>query len=77
MICPDVNALFQLKDMPEQCFYGVFDGHSGIDAADFASVNLICNLTRHKQFLTDIEKAMKDAFLQTDRDFCAKARAEV
>ena len=55
----------------------MFDGHSGVDAADFSAANLICNIVRHKQFPTDIESAMKDGFIQTDTDFCTKAVVEV
>ena len=55
----------------------MFDGHSGVDAADFSAANLLCNTVRHKQFPMDIECAMKDAFIQTDTEFCTKAAVEV
>lgn len=76
IVCTDWNALFQVKDAPDQSFYGVFDGHSGVEAADYASVNVICNLARNPHLSSDVQKAMREAFMDTDDRFCLKSRAE-
>ena len=55
----------------------MFDGHSGVDAADYACLNVVCNLTRNANFSSDIQKALREAFMETDEQFCMKARAEV
>ncbi|KAE9596051.1 hypothetical protein Lal_00030729 [Lupinus albus] len=52
-------------------FFGVFDGHGGAKAAEFAANNLKNNvldevMTTHKE---DIQEAVKRGYLNTDSDF--------
>ncbi|KAG6538892.1 probable protein phosphatase 2C 57 [Zingiber officinale] len=50
-------------------FYGVFDGHGGKHAADFACSNLPRFLLEDEDFPGEIERAVASAFLQTDSAF--------
>ncbi|CAD5186689.1 unnamed protein product [Musa acuminata subsp. malaccensis] len=50
-------------------FYGVFDGHGGKHAADFACSNLPRFLLEDEDFPGEIERAVASAFLQTDTAF--------
>ncbi|XP_020575120.1 probable protein phosphatase 2C 27 [Phalaenopsis equestris] len=50
-------------------FYGVFDGHGGIDAASFVRENLLKFIIEDHNFPNSVEKAMKSAFVMTDHAF--------
>ncbi|XP_047972196.1 probable protein phosphatase 2C 57 isoform X1 [Salvia hispanica] len=50
-------------------FYGVFDGHGGKHAADFACYNLPRFIVEDGDFPQDIERVLSSAFLQTDAAF--------
>ncbi|CAJ2643474.1 unnamed protein product [Trifolium pratense] len=50
-------------------FYGVFDGHGGKQAADFACNHLPKFILEDKDFPVDIERIVSSAFLQTDNAF--------
>lgn len=50
-------------------FYGVFDGHGGKHAADFACNHLPKFILEDKDFPVDIERIVASAFLQTDYAF--------
>ncbi|XP_048436387.1 probable protein phosphatase 2C 22 isoform X2 [Pyrus x bretschneideri] len=50
-------------------FYGVFDGHGGKHAADFASSHLPKFIFEDEDFPTDIERVVTSAFLHTDTAF--------
>lgn len=54
-----------------QAFFGIFDGHGGAKAAEFAAENLDKNIidevmTRGEN---EIEEAVKQGYLNTDSDF--------
>ena len=53
----------------EYTYLGVFDGHGGVHAANFAKENLLDEITKQKGFWsndeTQILKAIKDGFLST------------
>ncbi|KAJ9167785.1 hypothetical protein P3X46_019380 [Hevea brasiliensis] len=53
-------------------FYGVFDGHGGKHAADFACLHLPKFIVEDEDFPREIERVVASAFLQTDAAF-AKA----
>ncbi|XP_031373444.1 probable protein phosphatase 2C 22 [Punica granatum] len=53
-------------------FYGVFDGHGGKHAADYACCHLLRIILEDEDFPHEIEKVISSAFLQTDAAF-AKA----
>ncbi|CAK8562090.1 unnamed protein product [Lathyrus sativus] len=50
-------------------FYGVFDGHGGKHAADFACNHLPKFILEDTNFPVDIERIVASAFLQTDNAF--------
>lgn len=50
-------------------FYGVFDGHGGKHAADFACYNLPRYIVEDDDFPQDVERVLSSAFLQTDTAF--------
>ncbi|XP_047340713.1 probable protein phosphatase 2C 22 isoform X2 [Impatiens glandulifera] len=50
-------------------FYGVFDGHGGKHAADFACHHLPRLIVEDEDFPHEIERAVAAAFLQTDNAF--------
>ncbi|KAK4485852.1 hypothetical protein RD792_008500 [Penstemon davidsonii] len=50
-------------------FYGVFDGHGGKHAADFACYHLPRLIAEDENFPHEIDKVISSAFLQTDTAF--------
>ena len=57
-------------------YYAVFDGHGGVEAAKYASVQLHSLLARRLQSQQP-KQALHDAFLETDRMFVSRAKREV
>ncbi|XP_044469427.1 probable protein phosphatase 2C 47 [Mangifera indica] len=47
-------------------FYGVFDGHGGIDAATFTKTNILKFIVEDDHFPACIKKAVKSAFAKAD-----------
>ncbi|GFT19091.1 hypothetical protein NPIL_208171 [Nephila pilipes] len=72
----DLNLLLDLKDAPAHSYYAVFDGHSGVDAASYASAHLHVNIVKHPAFLTDTETAIAEAYKITDENFLKKCSEE-
>lgn len=62
---------YGLENLPDgpSAFYGVFDGHGGKHAADFACYHLPKFIVEDEDFPGDIEKVVASAFLQTDVAF--------
>ncbi|XP_075522550.1 putative protein phosphatase 2C 22 [Primulina tabacum] len=56
-------------DERPRAFYGVFDGHGGKHAADFACYHLPRFIAEDEDFPLDIERVIASAFLQTDTAF--------
>ncbi|KAL4645742.1 hypothetical protein ACB092_02G256000 [Castanea dentata] len=50
-------------------FYGVFDGHGGIDAALFIKKNILNYIVEDSNFPTGTKKAVKNAFVKADHAF--------
>ncbi|KAJ4731570.1 Protein phosphatase 2C [Rhynchospora pubera] len=69
--CDDFSKDYGIQDFDEEpsAFYGVFDGHGGKHAADFACSNLLKYILQDEDFPMDIEKVISSAFLQTDSAF--------
>ncbi|GAA0173471.1 protein phosphatase [Lithospermum erythrorhizon] len=68
-ICVDDlhQHLAEAKEFPyPAAFYGVFDGHGGIDAASFAKKNLLTNIVEDPHFPTGVKRAIRNAFVKTD-----------
>ncbi|GFP90438.1 probable protein phosphatase 2c 25 [Phtheirospermum japonicum] len=58
----------------EQAFFGVFDGHGGAGAAEYAANNLEKNIMNEVLKVSEegIEEAVKDGYLKTDSDFLSQ-----
>ena len=54
-----------------QAFFGVFDGHGGVKAAEFAAQNLNKNIMAEivRKDKDGIEEAVKQGYLKTDSEF--------
>ncbi|KAK1362216.1 Protein-serine/threonine phosphatase [Heracleum sosnowskyi] len=50
-------------------FYGVFDGHGGIDAASFVRKNILEFIIDDSQFPVCLQKAIMNAFVKADHAF--------
>ncbi|PSS01155.1 Protein like [Actinidia chinensis var. chinensis] len=62
---------YGIKNFNEEpnAFYGVFDGHGGKHAADFACSHLPRFIVEDEDFPREIERVITSAFLQTDTAF--------
>ncbi|GBM65175.1 Protein phosphatase 1E [Araneus ventricosus] len=72
----DLNLLLDLKNAPAHSYFAVFDGHSGVDAATYASAHLHVNIAKHPAFLTDTVTAIIEGYKITDENFLKKCSEE-
>ncbi|CAH1437112.1 unnamed protein product [Lactuca virosa] len=49
-------------------FYGVFDGHGGVDAASFTKRNILEFIIKDSNFPNGVQKAVKNAFAKIDHE---------
>ncbi|XP_022764982.1 probable protein phosphatase 2C 30 [Durio zibethinus] len=65
------SAVIDLNGDSKQAFFGVFDGHGGPEAAEFAAKNLDKKAMSEvsKRCGDSIEEAIKEAYSTTDMDF--------
>ncbi|KAF7833782.1 putative protein phosphatase 2C 25 [Senna tora] len=65
------SASVNLQGDPKQAFFGIFDGHGGAKAAEFAAQNLEKNVVDEvmRREEDDIEEAVKNGYLNTDSEF--------
>ena len=66
-----------LQGLLGHAYFAVFDGHAGVEAATYAKCHLLCNIVRHPLFTKDVNKAINEAIVTTDKNFCTKAEEEV
>ncbi|KAG8192145.1 hypothetical protein JTE90_027788 [Oedothorax gibbosus] len=76
VIIHDLNSLLDLKDAPTDSYYAVFDGHSGVDAASYASAHLHVNMANHPDFLIDPSAAIAQSYKITDENFLKLSEKE-
>lgn len=69
----DFGLIFLFLLLNFQAFFGVFDGHGGAKAAEFAANNLEKNILNELERMSenerDFEQAIKHGYLTTDSDF--------
>ncbi|KEH34324.1 putative protein-serine/threonine phosphatase [Medicago truncatula] len=65
------SASVDLHGESKQAFFGIFDGHGGTKASEFAAQNLEKNVLEEviRRDESDIEEAVKHGYLKTDSDF--------
>mmetsp|Transcript_16358 Transcript_16358/g.27886 ORF Transcript_16358/g.27886 Transcript_16358/m.27886 type:complete len:305 (-) Transcript_16358:57-971(-) len=69
----DYTEIVESIDEPV-AYYGIYDGHRGIRAAEYAAEYLHENILGHEDFITDTQKAIHEGFMKTDDDFLEIAR---
>ena len=62
-----------------KAYFGVFDNHAGVQAANYAKCHLLGSIVRHPLFTKNISKAINigEGIVTTDENFCSKAEEEV
>ncbi|PON90490.1 Protein phosphatase [Trema orientale] len=79
-ICID-DLVEHIGDTPQfpspGAFYGVFDGHGGIDAASFIRNNILRFIVEDSHFPTCWEKAITGAFLKADYAFADASSLDI
>ncbi|XP_049520275.1 LOW QUALITY PROTEIN: uncharacterized protein LOC119446654 [Dermacentor silvarum] len=73
---PDLNFALGLQGLPQCSYYAVFDGHAGVEAADYATAHLHRNIAAQPDFVTDPVNAVREGFLLTDRNFLQRSSKE-
>lgn len=79
-VCVDnlVEHLGETPDFPAPgAFYGVFDGHGGIDAASFIRNNILRFIVEDSHFPTCLERAIKSAYVKADHAFADASSLDI
>ncbi|XP_062218207.1 probable protein phosphatase 2C 10 [Phragmites australis] len=50
-------------------FFGVYDGHGGVRAAEYVKQHLFSNLINHPKFISDTKSAIAETYNHTDSEF--------
>ncbi|ESQ50448.1 hypothetical protein EUTSA_v10002064mg [Eutrema salsugineum] len=61
-----VVSEFKKVDGHELGLFAIFDGHLGHDVAKYLQTNLFDNILKEKDFWTDTENAIRNAYISTD-----------
>ncbi|XP_069952882.1 protein phosphatase 1F-like [Cherax quadricarinatus] len=77
VVIHDLNTLYGMNYDQPHAYYGVFDGHAGIDAAVYSAAHLHQYMIQNPQYEMNPEAALKHAFHITDTNFVKKASKEV
>uniref|UniRef100_A0A8C5PDE3 Protein phosphatase 1E n=1 Tax=Leptobrachium leishanense TaxID=445787 RepID=A0A8C5PDE3_9ANUR len=72
----EFNQLHGITDDVERSYFAVFDGHGGVDAANYASAQVHVHVAMHEALPKDPAQALKDSFQRTDALFLRKAKRE-
>ena len=48
-----------------------------MEAATYAKFHLLCNIVQHPLFTKDVNKAIGEGIIMTDKNFCTKAEKDV
>uniref|UniRef100_V5GLI4 Protein phosphatase 2c n=2 Tax=Ixodes ricinus TaxID=34613 RepID=V5GLI4_IXORI len=73
---PDLNCVLDIQDAPQHSYYAVFDGHAGLEAANYATAHLHRNIVMQPDFLSDPVHAIHEGFAATDRNFLQRSSKE-
>lgn len=65
------------KDGIDRAYFAVFDGHGGVDAANYSATHLHVNVGLHEEIVKNPAEALKCSFQKTDEMFLFKAKREV
>lgn len=65
------------KDDVDRAYFAVFDGHGGVDAANYSATHLHVNVGLHEEIVKNPAEALKCSFQKTDEMFLFKAKREV
>ncbi|XP_066834958.1 protein phosphatase 1F isoform X3 [Anser cygnoides] len=76
VLLPEFNQLFGLSDDIDRAYFAVFDGHGGVDAANYSATHLHVNVGLHEEIVKNPAKALKCSFQKTDEMFLFKAKRE-
>ncbi|CAG2103940.1 unnamed protein product [Medioppia subpectinata] len=77
VVLHDLNKALNLKVSKDYSYYAIFDGHAGVDAANYLSAHLHHTLVKTQAFLDgDITGAFKEAFSITDLDYLQRSARE-
>lgn len=68
---------FPTQDTDPTSYYAVFDGHGGIDAAAYSVSHLHCELAASEHYPSAPAKALREAFVNTDKKFLEKSEKQV
>lgn len=73
------NTNFPLlqDDVPPTQYYAVFDGHGGVEGADFAAKQFHFRLAKHESFKTNLTEAIGKSIKALDEEYCAKCKRDV
>lgn len=65
------SAVLDIHGDPKQAFFGIFDGHGGVKAAEYAAKNMDKNIMAEVERMREdgIEDAVKRGYMKTDSDF--------
>ncbi|XP_053326905.1 protein phosphatase 1F [Spea bombifrons] len=72
----EFNQLHGITDGVKRSYFAVFDGHGGVDAANYAAAHVHVNVARHESLAQDPGRALKESFQRTDIMFLQKAKRE-
>ncbi|XP_065502138.1 protein phosphatase 1F isoform X3 [Caloenas nicobarica] len=76
VLLPEFNQLFGLSDDIDRAYFAVFDGHGGVDAANYSATHLHVNVGLHEDIVKNPAEALKCSFQKTDEMFLFKAKRE-
>ncbi|XP_050174376.1 protein phosphatase 1F isoform X3 [Myiozetetes cayanensis] len=76
VLLPEFNQLFGLSDDVDRAYFAVFDGHGGVDAANYSATHLHVNVGLHEEIVKNPAEALKCSFQKTDEMFLFKAKRE-
>ncbi|NXB67206.1 PPM1F phosphatase, partial [Struthidea cinerea] len=63
-------------DEVDRAYFAVFDGHGGVDAANYSATHLHVNVGLHEEIVKNPAEALKCSFQKTDEMFLFKAKRE-